>query len=54
MRWELSVGNVVTTGLAVFLFIPGLLLAAKYAASTSVPVLSDIGKGTVNIWRAAS
>ncbi len=54
MRVSLSIGNVVVIGLAAFLFIPGFLLASKYAAGTNVPILSDLGKGSVNIWRVAA
>lgn len=54
MRVELSIGNVIVIGLAAFLMIPGVLLAAKYASGTSIPILSDIGNGAVTIWRVAA
>lgn len=54
MRIELSIGNVIIISLGAFLGIPAVLLTAKYVANTSVPIVSDIAKGTVNIWRVAS
>ena len=53
-RVELSIGNVVIVSLIAFLGIPGVLLTAKYVSRTSIPVVSDIARGTVSIWKVAA
>jgi hypothetical protein len=54
VRVVLSPGNVITVTIMAFLGLVGLVLATKYLAGKSIPVVSNVAAGIDTVWGKAA